>query len=145
MIAHLRGDFRVILASIRNLGDCPCPRCLVPISLAHNFGTSEDIQQRIDTARVDDQSRQKKISKARKLIYGKFGGKKNTNYGVNSAAVERLLKEQSLVPTEACSLLTKNYVSSDYQCYRTPFQIVSSALDSICFQCLLLTYFMKLK
>lgn len=68
--------------------------------MAHKFGTPEDQEQRTSSARVDDQSRQTDISKARKLIYGKFGDRKNSNYGVNSAAVERLLKKQSLVPTE---------------------------------------------
>lgn len=91
-----------MLATIRNLGDFPCPRCLTPLSLAHKFGTPEDKQQRIDQARVDDEARQKKISKARKLIYGKFGAKKDTNFGVTSAAVERILKDQSLVPTSVC-------------------------------------------
>lgn len=93
---------RIVLASIRNLGDCPCPRCLTPIQLAHKFGTPEDKEMRRQEARVDDKNRQTTISKARKLIYGKIGVKKNANYGVNSTAVEKLLKKQSLVPTEVC-------------------------------------------
>lgn len=88
-----------MLATIRNLGDCPCPRCLTPLTLAHKFGTLDDKKQRTDQARVDDLSRREKIKKARKLIYGKVGSRNNTNFGVNSAAVERLLKEESLVPT----------------------------------------------
>lgn len=91
-----------MLATIRNLGDCPCPRCLIPLTLAHLFGTPEDKEYRTNKARVDDRSRQTKISKARKLIYGKITKKKDTNFGVNSAAVERLLKDQSLVPTDVC-------------------------------------------
>lgn len=89
-----------MLATIRNLGDCPCPRCLVPLSQANKFGTPEDRQSRVSEAQVDDNVRQTKVSKARKLIYGKPGAKKNANYGVGSAAVERLLKKQSLVPTD---------------------------------------------
>lgn len=104
--------FRAALATIRNLGDCPCPRCLIPITLAHNFGTPEDRHYRIHKARIDDRDRQTKVSKARKLIYGKTGGKKNTNFGVGSAAVERLLKDQSLIPTDvSCSVLKAESVS----------------------------------
>ena len=42
--------------------------------------------------RVDDNQRQSKITSARNLIYEK-------NYAVDSAAIQRLLKEKSLVPT----------------------------------------------
>lgn len=93
-----------MLATIRNLGDCPCPRCLVPLSLADRFGTPEDRQFRVDKARMDDSDRQTKVSTARKLIYGKITTKKNTNYDVGSAAVERLLKDQSLVPTDVSNV-----------------------------------------
>lgn len=101
-MTHFPEYIRVVLASIRNLGDCPCPRCLTPIQLAHKFGTPEDKEKRRQDARVDDKKRQKNISNARKLIYGKLGVKKNSNYGVNSTAVEKLLKKESLVPTEVC-------------------------------------------
>lgn len=96
-----------MLATIRNLGDCPCPRCLVPLSLADRFGTPEDMQFRVNQPRVDDPDRQKKVSKARKLIYGKITKKKDTNYGVGSAAVERHLKGQSLVPTDVRNALSR--------------------------------------
>ena len=42
--------------------------------------------------RVDDNQRRSKITSARNLIYCK-------NYAVDSPAIQRLLKEQSLVPT----------------------------------------------
>lgn len=115
IISQRRYTSRAALATIRNLGDYPCPRCLIPLSLAHNFGTSEDRQDRINKARIDDTHRRTKISKARKLIYGKLGAKKNTNMGVTSAAVERLLKDQSLVPTSVCSPIykTKPYLIFD--------------------------------
>ena len=83
---------RIILASIRNLGACPCPRCLIPLSDAHKFGMALDQKKRCSLARTDDQKRQLKVSNARKLIYC-------NNYAVNSAPVEQLLKETSLVPT----------------------------------------------
>ena len=83
---------RILLASIRNLGTCPCPRCLIPLSRTHNFGMARDTTQRITMARVDDKSRQGKVHDARRLIFEK-------QYLVNGAAVENLLKDESLVPT----------------------------------------------
>ena len=83
---------RILLASIRNLGACPCPRCLIPLSRVHNLGMARDIAQRTTLARIDDNSRCGKVVAARRLIYEK-------QYQVNSAAVEVLLKDQSLVPT----------------------------------------------
>jgi len=50
-------------------------------------------------ARQDDESRRSKISSARKIIYSQ-------GYAVNSAPVETILKEQSLVPIAASTLLT---------------------------------------
>jgi hypothetical protein len=52
----------------------------------------QDMTRRISLARIDDIGRRSKVSTARKLIYEK-------DYAVDSAAVERLLKPQSLVPT----------------------------------------------
>jgi hypothetical protein len=73
------------------MGNCPCPRCLIPLSHVHNLGTATDMQNRVTLARIDDHSRQSSVSTARKLIYEK-------NYQVNSKAVEKSLKETSLVP-----------------------------------------------
>jgi|HubBroStandDraft_3_1064219.scaffolds.fasta_scaffold527040_1 hypothetical protein len=61
--------------------------------MAHvrNLGMVRDMQDRVALARVDDHDRQSSVTAARKLIY-------NENYGVSSAAVERLLKGTSLLP-----------------------------------------------
>lgn len=50
--------------------------------------------QRKTLARVDDQDRRNRVMAARRAIYEK-------NHSVNSAAVNRLLQKDSLVPTEA--------------------------------------------
>jgi hypothetical protein len=84
-------NYRIILASIRNLGYCPCPRCLIPMSRVHNMGKVLDMKQRKTLARVDDTTRRSKVGEARDLIY-------KDNYAVNYDGVEELLKEQSLVP-----------------------------------------------
>lgn len=57
-----------------------------------DMGTPHDMSQREFLLHVDDDSRQSKILKARKLIY-------EDNYAVNSLQVQSLLKEESLVPT----------------------------------------------
>jgi hypothetical protein len=51
-----------------------------------------DMTQRVSMARMDDNQRRSKVFAARKLIYEK-------NLQVNSTAVEKLLRETSLVPT----------------------------------------------
>jgi hypothetical protein len=58
---------------------------------------ARDMTQRVTMARVDDASRQGKVYAARRLIYKK-------QYRINGAAIEDLLKEQSLVPTAVCLL-----------------------------------------
>jgi hypothetical protein len=61
-----------------------------------NMGTPYDMSQREFLLPVDDDSRQSKILKVRKLIY-------KYNYTVNSLQVQSLLKEESLVPTMVTS------------------------------------------
>ena len=83
--------YRIILASIRDKGICPCPRCLVPKSTIRNLGTTNDRRLRETLLRSDNPKRRSEISSARCIIY-------EENYMVNSAAVEKILKQESLVP-----------------------------------------------
>jgi hypothetical protein len=83
---------RILLASIRDKGHCPCPRCLIPLSRVQNMGMRQDMTQRKTLARVDDEDRRQKIDCARKIIYEK-------NYAVDTENVETLLQPESLVPT----------------------------------------------
>src|SRR5258705_12550567 len=82
---------RIVLASIRDIGLCPCPRCLIPLARLQNMGMVQDMKQHSSLAQVDDEVRRDKVVTAQDIIYKK-------NYAVDSAPVERLLKEQSLVP-----------------------------------------------
>ena len=84
---------RVLIANIRNLGTCPCPRCLIPKSWIDDLGLTNDMQQRQALARVDTEERWSKIAAARRLIY-------QEHYVVDTPQVEVLLKEESLVPTK---------------------------------------------
>jgi hypothetical protein len=85
-------SYRVIIASIRNLGRCPCPRCLIPLDRAANMGMQRDMTQRKNLARIDDANRRDRVKAAREHIYEKSNG-------INSKGVENLLQETSLVPT----------------------------------------------
>lgn len=80
------------------MAEYPCPRCLIPKVCIHKLGTKHDKRQRISLARVDNLRYRANILNARKIIYEK-------NRTVNSVFVQNLLKSQSLVPTEVCSLL----------------------------------------
>ena len=57
-----------------------------------NMGLRRDMAQRLSLARTDDVKRRSRVDAAREAVYGK-------NHTVDSAAVENLLKEDSLVPT----------------------------------------------
>lgn len=87
---------RILIASIRNLGRCPCPRCLIPLDRVANMGMRRDMAQRRALARMDDVKRRARIETAREKIYEK-------GYVVDSRAVEDLLQEDSLVPTAVCA------------------------------------------
>ncbi|KAE9402405.1 hypothetical protein BT96DRAFT_956276 [Gymnopus androsaceus JB14] len=69
---------KVLLATIRDLGSCPCPRCLIPKGLLDQMGSKRDmkLREKIRIFLVD------KVLRARQWIY---------NEG-------RLLKETSSVP-----------------------------------------------
>ncbi|KAG6815464.1 hypothetical protein H0H93_009743, partial [Arthromyces matolae] len=84
---------KVLLATIRNLGSCPCPRCLLKKDRISEMGTKLDASRRETLARSVTDSLKDKIYHARDAIY-RLG---NTIKGV---VVGRLLDEESLVPTE---------------------------------------------
>ncbi|KII90776.1 hypothetical protein PLICRDRAFT_697259 [Plicaturopsis crispa FD-325 SS-3] len=83
---------KVLIASIRDMGGCPCPRCKIRKDQIPGLATSADTAIRIDMARHDDDARRSKVSAARQKIY-------KDGYVVNSDHVDDLLKAESLVPT----------------------------------------------
>ncbi|KZP19824.1 hypothetical protein FIBSPDRAFT_665092, partial [Athelia psychrophila] len=83
---------KVLIASIRDKGQCPCPRCSMPFSEVEKIGTPEDMQRRQQLLRVDDEAHRKVVESARALIF-------NKNHAVSSDDVESLLKDESLTPT----------------------------------------------
>lgn len=92
--------FRILMSSIRNKGGCPCPRCKIPIQDVDMVGESSDRQARQDSRRIDDNTRQEAVSRAREAIFQR-------NFAVNSAYVERQLKNESLVPSSVSHIMVK--------------------------------------
>lgn len=80
---------RVLLATIRDQGLCPCPRCTVPKSLLDRLATKSDLKSRVNDIRVYLRQR---ILDARTFIY-------KMALPITGVAVENILKPTSLVPT----------------------------------------------
>ncbi|KIJ07066.1 hypothetical protein PAXINDRAFT_90974, partial [Paxillus involutus ATCC 200175] len=83
---------KVLLACLKFLGRCPCPRCLVEKDRIDRLGSKSDRHQRNHGIRVDNQQRRNWIEIARQKIF-------NFGRSVISKAVENLLGARSLVPT----------------------------------------------
>ncbi|KAI0037921.1 hypothetical protein FA95DRAFT_1585536 [Auriscalpium vulgare] len=83
---------KVLLAAIRNLGTCPCPRCKMGKADIPNLGMLRDDAYRVKHPRTDDEGLRQKITAASDAVY-------RLGKGVKSAPVERLLAEESYVPT----------------------------------------------
>lgn len=82
---------RVLMACVRNLGICPCPRCLIKREHIHDLGTAVDRRRRAKLRKCDKVYRSS-IESARKIIY-------ELGYVVNSKAVDRILGSESFTPT----------------------------------------------
>ncbi|KAJ3527383.1 hypothetical protein NMY22_g9809 [Coprinellus aureogranulatus] len=82
---------RVLIASIKNQGDCPCVSCLIRKKNLDQMGTVEDMRFRKAHPRLDSGERQRRVYKARVAIYHK-------KVAVNGDPVQRLLP-YSDVPT----------------------------------------------
>ena len=89
---------RALLACIRNLGTCPCPRCLIKKEHISGLGTKADKQRRSKNRKADKRY-QASIEAAREIIYKR-------GYTVNSKAVDRVIGSQSLTPSRVSPLST---------------------------------------
>jgi hypothetical protein len=85
---------KMLMLSLRDKGICPCPRCLIHKNEISQLGKKRDHARRETHGRADTPPLRADIIRARQLIYDKTG------YGVNSKAVNDILKAQSRVPTE---------------------------------------------
>ena len=92
--------FRILVAGIRNNGLCPCHRCLIEKSSIKNLGAPSDNQRRLQQRVDSENERREVVSEARKEIV-------ENDFAVDGTRVEALLKPQSLVPVDVCSILIK--------------------------------------
>jgi hypothetical protein len=84
--AHYLG--RVMLATIRDQGLCPCPHCLVPKRKLDQLGVHADTRNRISKAcKYDGET----VREAQRSIY-------DLGMAINGAAIQRELKATSAVP-----------------------------------------------
>jgi len=87
-------SYRALLATVRDQGLCPCPRCTVLKEDLDRLGTKQDMNSRNNGKYIREYIRSKVVM-ARTWIY-------QMGDGIASATVERLLKPLSLVPTMVC-------------------------------------------
>jgi len=80
---------RVLIATIRDKGLYPCPRCLLPKSSFNHLGLLSDLKERLSHAQT---YLRKVICDARRKIY-------ELGKPIKGTAVEGILKDKSLVPT----------------------------------------------
>jgi hypothetical protein len=73
-----------------------------------------DMTRRVSLTRIDNKARQSKVIAARRLIYEK-------QYRIDSAAVERLLKHESLVPTAVSRASYTESLHTDTFCDQNAF------------------------
>ncbi|THU91087.1 hypothetical protein K435DRAFT_820957 [Dendrothele bispora CBS 962.96] len=83
---------KVLLATIRSLGRCPCPHCLVEKDQIGQLGTYLDRRRRQSKVRVDSENRRSMVQRIRRWIFD-FG------YRIASHAVEVILQPFSYTPT----------------------------------------------
>ena len=79
---------RVLLATIRDNGLCPCPRCLMPKTKLDRIGHRWDVGFRLKSVR---QYLADKVRQARNIVH-KLG------QAVSGTGVDGILKSTSLVP-----------------------------------------------
>jgi hypothetical protein len=95
--------FRVLLAGIKNLGNHPCPRCLVHKSQIGELGTKRDDERRVKQARIDNEHRQHDVDLARSFMFTRGDGPTST-------AVENVLDAESRVPTRVSVFSSSNFI-----------------------------------
>ena len=79
---------RVLLACIKYLAKCPCPRCLIIKEDISDMGKRRDMINRTKCARVDDPTTQVRIAGARNAI---FGGTSFSSQYIEAATGDRSL------------------------------------------------------
>lgn len=82
----------MLIATLRDKGQHPCPHCLITFEDIPKMGTEDDRKLREDLARVDGKLWQDLVKEARRLMY-------QEGYAINGDKVNDVLKNISGVPT----------------------------------------------
>lgn len=83
---------RVLIATIKDMGSCPCPRCCVKKAELRDAGLPEDRQQRSEGARRDNTDYRSVVAEARRRVY-------QDGLVTNSKAQSDAFNARSWVPT----------------------------------------------
>jgi len=89
----------MLMACLRYLALCPCPRCLLLKSKIPLIGLKTDLKQRIKLLRMDSDARRETIEIARRLMF-------EEGINITSKRIEELLRPHSLVPTRVSHLFS---------------------------------------
>ncbi|PCH39218.1 hypothetical protein WOLCODRAFT_86414 [Wolfiporia cocos MD-104 SS10] len=84
---------KILLACIRYLAQCPCPRCLIQKADISEMGTPADMERR-NILRVDTTAIQNLIDGARRSVFRK-------GFALNSKKITKILDPKSLVTTRS--------------------------------------------
>ena len=86
-------SYRIMIATIRDFGLYPCPRCLIPKEEIPKIGTEDDRHTRKELQRADTTERQDRVQQVRRNLY-------ENGYALTGDYVDGYLKEGSMVPTK---------------------------------------------
>jgi len=84
---------RVMIATIRDNGLNPCPRCFTPKDEIFKIGRDDDRRARAELRRVDSVERQGRVERVRTDLY-------ENGYALGGDHVDGALKDGSMVPTK---------------------------------------------
>ncbi|KIK32452.1 hypothetical protein CY34DRAFT_45100, partial [Suillus luteus UH-Slu-Lm8-n1] len=82
---------KILLATIKFLGQCPCPRCLVKKTDVCKMGMKLDMRRRVTREHIDNVTRRRHVEEARALIF-------QLGVPVDGARVKAILNDESYVP-----------------------------------------------
>nr|GAT45954.1 predicted protein [Mycena chlorophos] len=101
---------KVLLATIKSLGGCPCHRCFIPKDKIHDLGTKADVKRR-QNVRQDVPHWRSIVNIARDFIY-RLGRK------VTGTNVDALLKAKSWVPTRNAFSKIKDEADPEFDIFK---------------------------
>ena len=82
----------MLMACLKYLSTCPCPRCLLHKSKISRIGSKSDTRDRLKLVRVDSDSRRDAVDSARRLLFEK-------GVNITSTRIKDILDGESLTPT----------------------------------------------